>query len=61
MGLGKTRLSPGESSLFISLIVFAIVACFGATGSAINPARDLGPRIVYQLMPFKTSDQKNSM
>lgn len=61
MGIGKARLSPGESSLFISLIVFAIVACFGATGSAINPARDLGPRLVYQFMPFKTADQKSSM
>lgn len=61
MGVGKTRFSPGENSLFISLIVFALVACFGATGSAINPARDLGPRIIYQIMPFKTADQKTSM
>ena len=28
----------------------------GTTGYAINPARDLGPRIVYQLIPRKNKD-----
>ncbi len=38
----------------VGLVVFAIGLCLGGTtGYAINPARDLGPRIVHALLPIK--------
>ncbi len=41
-------------ALPIALVVFAIgMSLGGTTGYAINPARDLGPRIVHQLLPIQ--------
>lgn len=46
--------------LFIGLLVLSIgLSLGGATGYAINPARDLGPRIIHAILPLKnkgTSD-----
>ena len=39
-------------SLPVGILVWVIgMGLGGTTGYAINPARDLGPRIVYQLLP----------
>ncbi|MDG2396628.1 MAG: aquaporin family protein [Flavobacteriaceae bacterium] len=44
-------------SLPVGILVWVIgMALGGTTGYAINPARDLGPRIVYQLIPRKNKD-----
>ncbi|AAC71249.1 MIP/aquaporin family protein [Mycoplasmoides genitalium] len=45
---------PGFMGLW--LVAGIIIAFGGATGSAINPARDLGTRIVFQLTPIKNKD-----
>jgi len=46
---------PGESGLtglLVALLVVGIgLSLGGPTGYAINPARDLGPRIVHQILP----------
>jgi glycerol uptake facilitator protein len=39
--------------LLVGLLVFAIgLSLGGPTGYAINPARDLGPRIIHQILPI---------
>lgn len=48
-GLGQT----GVSILIVSFLVVGIgLSLGGPTGYAINPARDLGPRIVHALLPI---------
>jgi glycerol uptake facilitator protein len=40
-------------AVWVGLIVFAIgISLGGTTGYAINPARDLGPRIAHALLPI---------
>lgn len=44
----------GLDKIFVyGLIVSVGMSLGGLTGYAINPARDLGPRIMYQILPFK--------
>jgi len=48
LGLGAIGLLP------VGLLVFGIgMSLGGTTGYAINPARDLGPRIIHFLLPMK--------
>jgi glycerol uptake facilitator protein len=49
---GGTQAAVGP--LAVALVVVAIGICLGGpTGYAINPARDLGPRIVHSILPIK--------
>jgi glycerol uptake facilitator protein len=48
-----TGLAPGLIPLLVGLAVWAVGSAIGGpTGFAINPARDLGPRIAHALLPI---------
>ncbi|MEM9001653.1 MAG: MIP/aquaporin family protein [Bacteroidota bacterium] len=54
IGLGSLGALP------VALLVWVIgIALGGTTGYAINPARDLGPRIVHALVPIKDKAHSN--
>lgn len=56
LGFGNVEgaASVGVNYLYINGIIISIgMSLGGLTGYAINPARDLGPRIMYQILPFK--------
>ncbi|MFW5755160.1 MAG: MIP/aquaporin family protein [Tangfeifania sp.] len=55
---GNTKVGLGSlGALPVALVVFSIgMSLGGTTGYAINPARDLAPRIVHTLLPLKNKD-----
>lgn len=54
LSLGENSLSDGFNPLLVGLLVLSIgLSLGGPTGYAINPARDLGPRIAHQILPIK--------
>lgn len=53
MALGANEFSEGLNPLVVGLLVLAIgLSLGGTTGFAINPARDLGPRLAHALLPI---------
>lgn len=53
MALGANRFSDGLNPIAVGALVVAIgVSLGGTTGYAINPARDLGPRIAHAILPI---------
>jgi len=60
-GMASTKVGMGSlGAIPVALVVFVIgLSLGGTTGYAINPARDLGPRIVHALIPFKNNKDDN--
>lgn len=58
---GSTKVGLGSlGALPVALVVFALgLSLGGTTGYAINPARDLGPRIIHALLPLKNKDDND--
>lgn len=51
--IGANKFSDGLNPLIVGLLIVSIGLSLGATtGYAINPARDLGPRIAHFLLPI---------
>lgn len=61
MGNQKTPIGLGSlGALPVAFLVWAIgLSLGGTTGYAINPARDLGPRIAHALLPIKDKGHSN--
>ena len=54
LALGLTTFGDGLKPLIVGLLVVVIgLSLGGTTGYAINPARDLGPRIAHAILPIK--------
>jgi glycerol uptake facilitator protein len=52
-GVAPNGLMPGYGPYLWGMLVWAIgLSLGGPTGYAINPARDLGPRIAHQILPI---------
>jgi len=53
LAIVQNELAPGLAALLIGFLVWAIgLSLGGPTGYAINPARDLGPRIAHAVLPI---------
>jgi glycerol uptake facilitator len=51
--ISPTGLAPGFGPFLVGLLVWGIgLSLGGPTGYAINPARDLGPRVAHALLPI---------
>jgi glycerol uptake facilitator protein len=52
--IGATEFAAGTNPMAIGGLILVIGLCLGGTtGYAINPARDLGPRIAHAFLPIK--------
>ena len=53
LGIGANKFTDGLNPLIVGFLILAIgLSLGGPTGYAINPARDLGPRIAHFLLPI---------
>ena len=60
IGHANNQMSPAAAPLLVGILVWSIgLSLGGATGYAINPARDLGPRIAHAILPIKGKGSSN--
>lgn len=60
LGIGVNKFTEGLNPLIIGLFVVGIgLSLGGPTGYAINPARDLGPRIAHFILPISGKGSSN--
>ncbi|MBM7650092.1 glycerol uptake facilitator protein [Bacillus ectoiniformans] len=60
LSIGANKFTDGLNPLIVGLLIVAIgLSLGGTTGYAINPARDLGPRLAHFLLPIKGKGDSN--
>lgn len=60
LSLGATAFTEGLQPIMVGFLIITLGLAFGGTtGSAMNPARDLGPRIVHFLLPIPGKGASN--
>lgn len=53
LAIGANEFAPGLNTLIVGILIWGIgLSLGGPTGYAINPARDLGPRIAHAFLPI---------
>ncbi|MBF7094371.1 aquaporin family protein [Streptococcus sp. HF-1907] len=53
MAIGPNKVASGLGPIIVGLVIIAVGFSLGpTTGYAINPARDLGPRIMHAILPI---------
>jgi len=54
LGIANTKMVDGLAPIVVGMLIWVIgLTLGGPTGYAINPARDLGPRIAHAVLPIK--------
>lgn len=60
LAFSQSEFSGGLNPVVVGLLIVSIgLSLGGPTGYAINPARDLGPRIAHQILPIKNKGESN--
>ncbi|KHD36065.1 glycerol transporter [Clostridium acetobutylicum] len=60
LGVGAQNLKNGMGALFVGFLILVIgLSLGGPTGYAINPARDLAPRIAHLVLPIPNKGDSN--
>ncbi len=60
MFIGMNKIADGLNPLIVGSLIIAIgLSLGGPTGYAINPARDLGPRIAHAILPIAGKGNSN--
>ncbi|GGG18606.1 MIP/aquaporin family protein [Paenibacillus aceti] len=60
LAIGANKFTDGLNPLIVGFLIVSIgLSLGGATGYAINPARDLGPRIAHMLLPIPGKGSSN--
>ncbi|NWL87094.1 MULTISPECIES: MIP/aquaporin family protein [unclassified Paenibacillus] len=60
LAIGANQFTDGLNPLIVGFLIVSIgLSLGGATGYAINPARDLGPRIAHMLLPIPGKGSSN--
>ncbi|MGX7023999.1 MIP/aquaporin family protein [Vagococcus hydrophili] len=60
LAFSKYTFADGMNPLIVGVLILSLgLSLGGPTGYAINPARDLGPRIAHQLLPIKNKGESD--